>query len=44
MSCAENLMAVYKASMEYGIKINLLDEETRKEQYEYLQKCISEVG
>ena len=44
MSCAENLMNVYKASMEYGIKINLLDEKTRKEQYEYLLKCISEVG
>ena len=44
MSCADNLMDVYKASMEYGIKINMLDEETRKEQYKYLLQCISEVG
>lgn len=44
MSCADNLMDVYNASMKYGIKINLLDEETRKEQYEYLLQCISEVG
>ena len=44
MSCANNLMDVYKASMDYGLKNNLLDEETRKEEYEYLLKCISEVG
>lgn len=44
MSCADNLMDVYKASMAYGIKINMLDEETRKEQYKYLLQCISEVG
>lgn len=44
MSCAENLMDVYKASMEYGIKIHMIDEETRIEQYEYLLRCISEVG
>lgn len=44
MSCADKLMDVYKASMEYGIKINMLDEKTRKEQYNYLLQCISEVG
>lgn len=44
MSCAENIMAIYKASMEYALKKNFIDEETRKEQFEYLLKCISEVG
>lgn len=44
MSCADNLMDVYKASMEYGVKTNLLDEETKKEQYEYLITCISQIG
>ena len=44
MSCADNLMDVYNSSMEYGVKINLLDEETRKEQYKYLLQCISAVG
>lgn len=44
MSCADNLMDVYKASMNYGVKNNLLDEETQKEQYLYLLQCISQVG
>lgn len=44
MSCANNLLDVYKASMEYGIKINLLDEETKKEQYQYLLRRIAAVG
>ena len=44
MSCADNLMDVYKASMEYGMKIHMLDEETRDEQYQYLLNCISTVG
>lgn len=43
MSCAENLMDVYKASREYGVKMNLINEEERKEEYEYLLKCISEI-
>ena len=44
MSCADNLMNVYNACMKYGVKTNLFDEKTRKEQYEYLLECISEVG
>ncbi len=44
MSCANNLLDVYKASMDYAIKINMIDEETRKEQYEFLISQISEVG
>jgi|GEM_PF-972272 hypothetical protein len=44
MSCADNLMDIYKACMEYGIQTKLLDEKTREEQYEYLLQCISEVG
>lgn len=44
MSCAENMMDVYKASMEYAFKKNFIDEKTQKEQFEFLMKCISEVG
>lgn len=44
LSCADNLMDVYKASMEYGVKNSLLDEETREEQYRYLISCIANVG
>ena len=44
LSCADNLMDVYKASMEYGVNHNLLDEETREEQYKYLISCIISVG
>ena len=44
MSCADNLMDVYKASMKYGVNHNLLDEETREEQYRYLISCIMNVG
>jgi hypothetical protein len=44
MSCAENMMDVYKASMEYAFKKNFIDEQTQKEQFEFLMKCISEVG
>lgn len=44
MSCADNLMDVYKAVMQYGVENGMLDETTREEQYEYLLKCISEIG
>ena len=44
MSCADNLMDVYKASMEYGVHHGLLDDETREEQYRYLISCIMSVG
>lgn len=44
MSCADNLMDVYKATMQYGLDNDMFDEETRKEQYSYLLQCISEVG
>ena len=44
MSCADNIMDVYKATMDYGLKTNQIDEATKKEQYEYLLKCISQVG
>ena len=44
MSCAENLMDVYKACMEYAVSNSFIDEETQKEQYQYLLECISKVG
>lgn len=44
MSCANNLQDVYKASMEYGVKTNIIDETTRKEQEQYLFECIFHVG
>lgn len=44
MSCASNLMSVYDNSMQYALKNEIIDEKTKKEQKEYLIKCISEVG
>ena len=44
LSCADNLMDVYKASMEYGVNHHMLDDETREEQYRYLISCIMNVG
>lgn len=44
MSCAENLMDVYKASMTYALENKFIDEVTQREEYAYLLKCISEVG
>ena len=44
MSCADNLMEVYKASMTYGVKHGLLDEDTKEEQYRYLISCIAHAG
>ena len=44
MSCADNLMDVYKASMQYGVRNNMLDDETREEQYRYLISCIMNIG
>jgi len=44
MSCADNLMDVYKASMKYGVAHNLLDEETKEEQYKYLISRIMNIG
>lgn len=44
MSCANNLLDVYNGCMEYGLKMGMFDEGTRKEQYKYLMDCISSVG
>ena len=44
MSCANNLMDVYKASMKYALNNNYIDEATLNEQYNYLLQCISSVG
>ena len=43
LSCAPNMMDVYNAWMEYGVSKNLLNEETRKEQYDYLLECINSI-
>ena len=44
MTCSACLMAVYNGSMKWAVNKGLIDEDTRKEQYEYLLKCISEIG
>lgn len=44
MSCAENMMDVYKASMDYAVKRGFIDEDAREEQYKYLISCIANVG
>lgn len=44
LSCASNLMKVYQKSMEYGVNSNIITGEERREQYEYLLRCISQVG
>ena len=44
MRCSSCLMAVYNGSMMWAVNKGLIDENTRKEQYSYLIKCIGEVG
>ena len=44
LNCSANLMLVYDNSMSYGVKIGMITKEEKKEQREYLLKCISEVG
>lgn len=44
MSCAPNLMSVYNKSMEYAVKNNFIDEETKKDQYNYLIECLGQIG
>ena len=44
MNCSVNLMHVYRCCMEYAVKTGQITEEERKEQLDYLVKCISEVG
>jgi hypothetical protein len=44
MRCTSTLMAVYDGAMEWGVKNGLIDNDTKKEQHDYLIKCISEVG
>ena len=44
MSCANNLMNVYKASMRYAVENHFIDANTREEQYKFLLECISQIG
>ena len=44
LNCSANLMLVYDKSMSYGVRIGMITKEEKKEQREYLLKCISEVG
>ena len=44
MNCSGKLMAVYNGAMKWSVENGYNDEKTRQEQYEYLLKCISEVG
>ena len=42
--CSSALMSVYNGTMQWGVRKGIIDEATRQEQYQYLIKCISEVG
>ena len=44
LNCSANLMLVYDKSLEYGVRFGLITKEEKKEQRDYLIKCISEVG
>ena len=44
MKCSACLMAVYNGSMIWAVNKGIIDEDTRKEQYDYLLQCISEIG
>ena len=44
MSCAPNLLHIYKKAMEYGKSIGMVTDAEIKEQYDMLMKQISEVG
>lgn len=44
MNCSSKMMAVYNGAMRWSVENGYNDEKTRQEQYDYLLKCISEVG
>lgn len=44
MNCSYNLLAVYKASMEWAVKMNYINEETKQVEYRKLDKSISQIG
>lgn len=44
MNCSGKMMAVYNGAMRWSVENGYNDEKTRQEQYDYLLKCISEVG
>lgn len=44
MSCADNIMDIYKSSMDYAVLIGEIDEETRNKEQHNLLSCISQVG
>jgi hypothetical protein len=44
MNCSGKMMAVYNGAMKWSVENGYNDEKTRQEQYDYLLKCISEVG
>lgn len=43
-NCSGKMMAVYNGAMKWSVENGYNDEKTRQEQYDYLLKCISEVG
>lgn len=43
-NCSGKMMAVYNGAMKWSVENGYNDEQTRQEQYDYLLKCISEVG
>ena len=44
MSCAPNLMVVYKSCMQWALDNGFITAEDQVEQFNYLMECISEVG
>lgn len=44
MSCANNLMNVYRNSMAWAVKNNLITEEVREQEFEKLRKNIASMG
>ena len=44
ISCADNLMKVYRFSLNYAVVTKQITEEQKESELEYLDKCISEVG
>lgn len=44
MNCSSNLLFVYKRCLDYGVSVNMIDEDTKESEISNLMKRISEVG
>lgn len=44
MSCSANLMSVHNKSIDFALQNNMITQEEKEEDYNYLMECIGKIG